>query len=317
MVVNGPVQMLDSQGWAKLFPLREHGWADSYTARILEERWPVVARNLGFAFVVTPAVASVVTLVAVLIAPGPLMVVLLPAHLAVLVAVFGGLYWWVRGLLWPPKWWRRTTCALLIPVVLQIVEISGAARYGHSQWVPFWPCLVWLVATVVAAMFAWTANQHVYDVRIIYLAEYGDDVLLCRQVLGHERGMDSDNPKWGAIVNVDVLLRGGDLVVHAKATGGHGSSRRVVERTFFRIDLAYVTQVAEQRFPSGRTEFRWFTLPNGRPLQAAATGAVVVSTVLPGMGLTVPTGQPELIGEAVRRRIRRSGGPAGRAGERR
>ncbi|MFC4373093.1 hypothetical protein ACFO5K_03170 [Nocardia halotolerans] len=249
-----------------------------------------------------------ITSVDILTAPLALMVVLLPAHLLALVVVFACVNWCVRGLLWPPRSWCLMACALLIPIVLQIVEVSGAANHGYDQWGATWPCLVWLVAAAVAGAFAWSAFMRIFDVRLIFLAESGDDVLLARQIVGDERGMDPANPKWSGNVVVDVLLRGGDLVVHATVRGGRGASRRVVERPLRRIELRYVTRVVEHRFSAGKSMVTWYALPTGRTLEAATAGTVVVTTSLSGLAFTIPTDRPELIAEAIRRRLRGSAG---------
>ncbi|MFC6014486.1 hypothetical protein [Nocardia lasii] len=200
---------------------------------------------------------------------------------------------------------------MLTPVVLLLVEVSAASKYGYGQWDPTWPSLIWVVAAVVAWLFARSAFLHIFDVHVIFLAESGDDVLLARQLVGDEKGMDPAYPAWSGHVVVDVVLKDAGLVVHATVTGGSQSTRRVFERTLRRIELGTVTRVVERRFPAGKTQFTWYALPTGRTLHAATAGTVVVTTSQSGLTLTIPTDRPELIGEAIRRRLRGSAGPNG------
>ncbi|WP_278263587.1 hypothetical protein [Nocardia sp. AG03] len=269
--------------------------ADSTVAASLRARWPLVARDLGRAFVLVPAGSGVLGVAAWLTAPS----VLWPlAYLLVVVGAHGWAIRWVRERLWPAGRWPWGAVAYLGQFAMGVTGLA----VSEGTWPPVWPVFVSLAAAIASVALAELARKRIHGASTAHLAESAQEIVIRIQTFEH-RHRFGENPRRHGTYNVQVALVGDVLVVRAHDRLGPQLSGYPPQITpLLRIELRCVTAVSVRPCPPER--YPWFQLPDGRPLHANDTAAVLVTTAVPGLRLTIPSPDAELNAEVIRRRIR-------------
>lgn len=289
-----------SSVWERLFPVPDDV-ADPTIAASLRARWPLVARDLGIAFVLLPVGSAALGTVAWFTAPSALIAVLLSLmNLLVMGAAHGWAIRWVRGQLWPAGRWPMGSVAYLGQCAMGVVGLV----VGDGSWLPVWPILLGLLAAFASALVSQLARKRIYAADTAHLAESDQEILMRIQTYEH-RHRFGENPRRHGTYNVQVALVGDVIVVRAHDRLGRQISGYPPQiTTLLRIELRYVAAVSVRPYPPDQRGYRWFQLPDGRPLHANDTAAVVVTTAVPGLSLTIPGPDAELNAELIRRRIR-------------
>ncbi|MFD3743027.1 hypothetical protein [Nocardia sp. NPDC058633] len=316
MAVHGSTQMggASHRIRAKLFPLPPQALADPLIAGTVAARWPRVAGLLGSAFVVTPTVAWVLaTIPLITLAPASVIVWMLPCQLLAAVGTHGAAIMWVRERLWPPGPWFVVAFVLLAQLVLRVIEMVAAPGLGYGSGHLLWSLPVYLVAAVVAAYHTQLARGQFAAVSACRFAESHVPIRLRTQGYHVSRDFvffrhDRDN-----LHTVAVTMTGDRIAVQTVDRIHRYESAHPTQTTnLFVVEFRYIADVSVHRYPPGRPAYTWIELPDGRTLEATEPTAVVVSTVLPGLGLTIPSADADLIAEIVRRRLRWAAGTPGR-----